>query len=878
MKNCLLIACWAVSFAAASFAADTVVPVLSFDAADVCKGAGFSTWGGEKRGRAAFDAETGGLRLAWTNSVGGFALGEALNASFSNAVAQSAGFLTYVQLTLSARTLGCLPLMRSKTPLGYYSNVIGLNADGRVHVVRVRPGGFARASGPFDPKAMRTFDIGVPGGSGDVTLKAVALVLSDARRPTPEPEVGVDDFRLFPEPRVFRPGAATFPLDGFAAPQGFGSGADRAVQWFAAHAARFWGSPFAATNGLPIVFARADTPEGQAVRTRLGLVRNFDRVRADGYAFAVRANGVDLIAADEMGLMNGARALMDTIHLATGDVGPAKVRAVAVVDWPRLENRLFYLQLPAASDDGEVVTPSVLDSLFERFVYPARLNLVALDPVGRYRFACDPESGFRPGSWQPADLTNMVDRLNGVGVKAVPFVMSPGHQWNGLLHGCRHMDLSENGDHQSLCVRNPKTYEMLFARMAEVESICSHNPGGKSGYFYTGGDEVRWRDKDKDGRECPRCKGIPRNELLLGHVTRVNDWCRARGYAMLTCSDMYASQHNGYNDIKGARVAKRLPKSVQLVHWSALDWDELPFWRACGMKSWRIMTAYNDDPVGQTGLVGNGIAMYVDRWWLSNARGLASEGYSPVAIALAGADGWGKPPAYPQSASDRLDTWGNYLMRRWSRQPIPQGSARLTPVDFIWKANATAPSTHDASRTSAGGVPVSLVRDGEAGVRVLETDDAEHALPLGRRASSLVFWQTAELASADKTTFNDRTFNKNKLFGLPVATWRVAYDDGSCHDLVVRYGWNVGDVNPRANGSSRCSYGRCIGDARYAWPDSRDRTVYAHEWVNPHPEKEIVSLTLAAQPTVIRYELWALTARACADDIRPKTDLAGRSD
>jgi hypothetical protein len=31
----------------------------------------------------------------------------------------------------------------------------------------------------------------------------------------------VDDFRLFPEPRVFRPGAATFPLAGFAAPQGF---------------------------------------------------------------------------------------------------------------------------------------------------------------------------------------------------------------------------------------------------------------------------------------------------------------------------------------------------------------------------------------------------------------------------------------------------------------------------------------------------------------------------------------------------------------------------------------------------------------------------------------------------------------------------------
>ena len=49
----------------------------------------------------------------------------------------------------------------------------------------------------------------------------LSRLTGDARRPAPAPEAGVDDFRLFPEPRVFRPGAATFPLAGFAAPQGF---------------------------------------------------------------------------------------------------------------------------------------------------------------------------------------------------------------------------------------------------------------------------------------------------------------------------------------------------------------------------------------------------------------------------------------------------------------------------------------------------------------------------------------------------------------------------------------------------------------------------------------------------------------------------------
>lgn len=864
MRRRLAVAFLSALSAWVAFPAERVIPVHSFGTAEACRGAGFSTWGGEKKGRAGFDPETGGMRLVWTNSVGIFSLGKVLDASFSNAVARATGELTYVQLTLSARRLDSLPQMRSVTSLGFYINVVGLAPDGRDHVVRVRPGGFARAKGPFDAHDMQTFTIGVPGGSGDLTLKNVALILCDAPRPAPAPEVGVDDFRLFPEPRVFRPGKETIPLAGFAAPQGFGSGADQATAWFAARAARFWGHPFAATNGHPIAFALAGTPEGQAACARLGLVRNFGRIAAGGYALVVRAGGIDLVAPDAEGLVNGSRALMDTIHLASGDTGPAMARAVTVVDWPRLPGRMFYLQLPPPSDDGGAVTPSVLDDLFERFVYPARMNLVALDPAYRYRFACDPESGFRPGSWRPTDLTNMVDRMNAVGVKAVPFVQSPGHQWFSLLHGSRHMDLSENGDHQSLCVRNPKTYEALFARMAEIADICSHNPSGKSGLFYTGGDEVRWRDKDKEGRECPRCRGVPRNELLLEHVNRVNDWCNSRGWAMLMCSDMYASQHNGYNAIRGAQVADRLPKSVQLVHWATLDWDELPLWQKLGMKSWRVMTAYSDDPLGQTGLVGNGIAMYMERWWLSNARGLASEGYSPAAIALTGADGWGHPPAYPRSAGARLNTWGNHLMRRWSRKPIPQGGTRLVPVSLAANANATSTSAHDATRTAAGGLPVSLVRDGAAGVRVLAADGVEHALTLGRRAGSLVFWQTAALASADVATFNNRSFNRNDVFGMPVATWRIAYSDGSETTFAVRYGWNVGDVNPLVNGSGRTPYGRYIGDARYAWSDADGRTVYAHEWVNPHPEKEIASLTLLAKPTMIRYELWALTARSCA--------------
>ena len=51
----------------------------------------------------------------------------------------------------------------------------------------------------------------------------------------------MDDFRLFPEPRVFRPGAATFPLAGFAAPPN--QGEDDRIWWDDVVVEKIWEAP-----------------------------------------------------------------------------------------------------------------------------------------------------------------------------------------------------------------------------------------------------------------------------------------------------------------------------------------------------------------------------------------------------------------------------------------------------------------------------------------------------------------------------------------------------------------------------------------------------------------------------------------------------------
>ena len=840
-------------------ARDDVRTLVTFDSAEKCKGATFNTWAGEKKGAARWDAEAKGLHLSWTNSTGCFILGDALADAVRRTVADASGTLRHVRLRLAANFFdGSQLFLKSRTSAGYYDQPIGVDPNGKDAIALVRPEGFTRCKKRFEWHDLRSFFLYAGGGSGDYVLREISLVFDSTPPPKPQPEVGIDEFVLFPEPRVFRPGEGRWPLAEYAAPQGFGDGTGNAVRWFEKRVARFWRVD--RSRGRPVVFAVGNTPEGMAAIERLKLVPDFGGIAPGGYALSVRQDGIAVVAPDEFGLMQGVRSLVETIHLASGDAGPATVREVMAVDWPRIENRMFYAVLTAGGQ-------SDLGGFFERFVYPAGFNLVCIDPGAYFKYACDPGSGFKKGSWTLAEYSGLIDSMNAVGVKAVPFFMSPGHQWHHIMHGCRNMDLCENGDVESLCVRHPDVYRRVFAYMKETAGICSHNPRYKADFFYTGGDEVRWRDRDKNGNECPRCKGIPRNRLLLEHARTVDGWCRDNGWRMLMCSDMYAAGQNGYNRFLGARVANDLPRSIGMIHWSSLAWDDLPLWRKRGFSNWRVMTGYSDDPGAQDGLDGYGIAAYVDRWWLSYSRSGASGMYSPLAIAFAGADGWGEPPRVPNTLKGRAATWGNHIMRRWSRKPIPAAGNGFSAVDLKAAVNSKASTGHDFSQSNVGGVPCAFVVT-KGGIAMVTADGSEHAVKVGRRASSLVFLHTSHLPWENDAEFRRISLKEEWIYGMPTAVWRVEYADGSRTSFTVNYGWNVGERDTRSEGHHSL-YERFIGDARYSWTDTEGRTVWLHEWINPNPEKEIASITLGRKPYLVDYELWSLTARdvvtVCSD-------------
>jgi hypothetical protein len=121
-----------------------------------------------------------------------------------------------------------------------------------------------------------------------------------------------------------------------------------------------------------------------------------------------------------------------------------------------------------------------------------------------------------------------------------------------------------------------------------------------------------------------------------------------------------------------------------------------------------------------------------------------------------------------------------------------------------------------------------------------------------------------------------RRIIKNKDFLIstqlsPIAYYKINYSDGSNSEVTMKYGYNVGPLRPPLH--SRFNY-----DTRFvliatspdqSWPeviDCRDCSpgapvTYQYEWINPHPDKEIVSIDFVSLKTEVIPALIALTVR-----------------
>ena len=771
---------------------------------------------------------------------------------------------------------------------GNISYLLPISQVGRVETLRIRPEIVSvRKTAGYDYSRLKDLRL-VGSGSGEIEIFEFGTT-DVGPKPAPHdaglPPVGIDDFAIFPEPRIFKQEGARLPLKAFGETYRLeGDVPPAPVSRFVRDMKDFYGiglKPSEKARIAILVTDRIDIP-------------GYDQVVHDGFAISVTKRGICVAAKDPRGIVFGLGVLSDSIKMVSGDVGEARVPLMTVVDWPRMGGVRLFNDMVQCSLKYQKYDADFYVDMFERFVLASRFNMLAVEPSDSYKWASAPYSPVKPSAWDRAEFEHIVDRVNANAVSVVPKMNGLGHvnHWP-LGNDEANRRYGEDGNKMVLCTANPEANKMYFDTFAEILSICSKNPKYAPRYFHAGMDEVRWQtDELPPESRCRLCAGRAKNAIFLEQVERVDDWCRARGLRMVMWVDMIRAYHNGLNKFRCFDIEPQIPKDVIYANWSSHDFFEMAASAAAGHENWKCLTGYKDDPDGDELVSGYGLYICTYNWWLSSAtvKGFGNGAYGLMAQRILADQMWRRKPsrcagdggslqAHDGDGASLLNRWGDFLLRNWSRKPIPHGAATFTPMDISGVAMEKVSAEMDLSTKSVGGVPVTLpVKDGA--LMAVAATEAGITIPVGRRAASLCFLHAAPVKPENKALFSGfGTSCRIELEGVKVAEYEVVYADGGRECVRVGHGWNV----PAWSSLDRLFYrfARYPTDSRGIWvgrlaeptENGEPQTAVAslYEWVNPHPEKVIASLRLKKDTSIIDYSLFALTLRTAFLDSLPRT-------
>ena len=417
------------------------------------------------------------------------------------------------------------------------------------------------------------------------------------------------------------------------------------------------------------------TSGGEDADSTIALVLSDDvALGAQGYLLEMSGRRVTISAGDVSGLFHGARSML---WLARSDA-TEKTRegwsmpGVMVRDWPDNPFRAVTLQL-TWSDDARAIRDVL------RAMAMLKLSSVFLEfgPNVRQGTRADPP---RPAAFSREDLRGIAGVCRGLGLEPLPYLNSLGHAERSYAYpkliGGKSIDLGAD-----------ENYDFLF-RMYDslIEDF-----GGRPRYFHAGMDEagdVLLANAAKYGRSTA--------QLLSTHITRVNEYFRERGIAMVIWHDLLLSKEqtdqghaNGGPPLDCWGAIRSIPRDVVLDYWQYSPFAEYPVvdsfldqgfrvmvspWKA--LDGCRTLTAWGTD---------RGCGLVQTAWsdpFYDRAKSRNNMLYLPgVAggLVVAAEAGWNKAsPPYTELGYYPYGLWSRILSERRTRT-APRG-LRHVPI------------------------------------------------------------------------------------------------------------------------------------------------------------------------------------------------------
>ncbi len=547
-------------------------------------------------------------------------------------------------------------------------------------------------------------------------------------------------------------------------------------------------------------------------------------LKPEGYHIRVTPDKVEITGADEPGLFYGTVSFIQLLKLDMFQDDKAPVRCCEITDWPDLPVRLATFWHPNMLPNPvniEKAEPEFLLNYLDTFVSGTRMNTLRIRGLETLLPLDDihPNLNFNPKSryYSVADLERLGQFCRDRFITLIIAISGGSHA--GWLHYLN-PEFRQKGWLHTGNVTHPD-YEKYYFAVADKfikATGCE--------YFSPVSDE--WWHKRHPKEEVPNEDHAAK---FLNFHLNLHRFLKERGVKMVICEDMLNPMHSGVK-FDNYRNIDKLPKDITIMIWANIG-NAAKYFLDKGFPVWISMTGASAASSAQQGVSGYGNQLYS---FGREHKFRVQETFSFHSQWLHAANtGWnyytGEHLWLPDFINSGVATIAESVI---AQQPNPAWTSEFSTIDLSGILNDTLPGIKTGKRDILD-IPADIAATSP---NCLKIDPQKPALvPIKQKLSSLIFLHTAIPGDEYiKSGYRNRQWHK----GYPAADYRVTYADGSSANIPVRINMQIYYFNhqPQAGGTV---FGRCM-DITYD-SEFKPQILYQYEWVNPHPDNEIASIT-----------------------------------
>ena len=278
----------------------------------------------------------------------------------------------------------------------------------------------------------------------------------------------------------------------------------------------------------------------------------------EGYTLDVTPVDIVIRARDARGLFYG----MQTLKWIIRNSGGAQLSGCRITDWPDLEMRGLFFELPNTPPAKVDRLCEVIDVLGE-----LKFNLILIEFADNFPLKDSPFQ--RKATFSRADIEKIMAAAKRNHIELVPKLQVVSH----VLWLSRHRDWEKLSEgklarpwNSLSCLSNPDVLPIIEKVVSETADLL------KPRYFHLGLDEIT----SCGYPICPKCKAANRTDLMLAHIRPLKKLLNDRGITPIIYQDEFFDAEPSSTPRKGKPMAdfpEKLGHDIMINDW---EYDIVP--------------------------------------------------------------------------------------------------------------------------------------------------------------------------------------------------------------------------------------------------------------------------------------------------------------